>query len=198
MNNDVTEPQKRILAAIAIILKETSRPPAIREIAMQVGVTSTGYITYHLKQLEAKGYIKRTPHVSRGIILQSAPTDFTDPSASRIYGIPVLGKIAAGVPLEIAESSEVLDSINRDQYPDDTFALRVRGDSMIEDHILDGDYVLIAPTSAPEQHAIIVATHFTEGEHGAATLKRFLKHRTKVVLAPANANYASLHIPAAV
>lgn len=187
---DSAELQERILAIIARSLAAAGRPPTVREIGWQLGIASTGHVTYHLEQLIATGRLARTPHVSRGLTLLAAPP------APR--GIPVLGDIAAGVPLAIADSGDSLDTINREQYPIDTFALRVRGDSMIEDHILDGDYVLIAPTTAPEHRAIIVATHLTDGERGAATLKRFLKHRTKVVLAPANATYAPLHIPAAV
>lgn len=191
-DSDLSGIQQRILISFTKSLTIMGRPPTIREIGHQVGIASTGHVTYHLEHLIAKGFLARTPRVSRGLTLAVAPPEHVNPLPR---SIPVLGDIAAGTPLDIVETGDHLDTINPDQYPPDTFALRVRGDSMIEDHILDGDYVLIAPHQGPTNRAIIVATHLTAGERGAATLKRFLRTSTEVVLAPANAKYQPLHIP---
>lgn len=192
---DISAVQAQILTAFAAHVEATGRSPTVREIGVALGMTSTAHVTYHLQRLIAKGYLSRTPRVSRGLTLLRAPSDLLSVPFAPPPGIPILGDIAAGSPLDIAETGEVLAAVNPTQYPPATYALRVRGDSMIEDHILDGDYVLIDPKQEPTNRAVIVATHLTVGERGAATLKRL--HRTKmgIQLRPANARYAPLHIP---
>ena len=183
---------ERIFAIITATLMTTGRPPTQREIEQQLDSASIGHFTFHVEQVTAQG---RPSQVSCDPAFPLPPPDF--PSAPSC-DIPVLGTIAAGVPLDSAETSAVLVDIKGGPYPPDTFALQVRDDSLSEDHILTGDYVLITPTRVPKQRAIIVVTHLTAGEHGAAKLKRFVRKRTEIVLSTINASCAPLHIPVAV
>jgi repressor LexA len=184
-----------ILHAIENYRHEHGRPPTFREICSLVGVNSTSHVYHHVRELERQGLISREPHRSRGLL----PT--------RPEGLPILGTIAAGEPLEQFDSGEAelleLDELTTamNSVPGGTgrevYALRVHGTSMIEDGILDGDYVIIAPGSTAVNGAIAVAIQNTaNGGRGAATIKRFFKRPDCVQLQPANAALAARIVPA--
>ncbi len=162
---------------------EHGRPPTIREICAAVKINSTSHINYHLRILERQGLLRREPG-SRGF-MPTLPT-----------GLAVRGSIAAGEPLDLFgdDMPEMLefDAIAMTAIPIRTrreiYALRVRGDSMIEDGILNGDYVLIAPGTTVANGAIAIATrNSANGGRGAATLKRVFIHPDGIRLQPANA-----------
>src|SRR5438045_8213950 len=157
-----------------------------REIGRELQIASTGHVDYDLSMLEKKGWITRTAKKSRGIKLNRPTT-----------GIPVMGSIAAGEPLEIATDPEQVIDAGREIEQDNTYALIVKGRSMIEDHICDGDYVVIKPQNTCNNGDIVVAVRLQEGMSGSATLKRFFqeKDHDRVRLQPANSELEPIIIP---
>ena len=177
MPTGLSETQTKIYAFITKYMDENGRPPTNREIGKAVKIESTGHVDYHLGVLEKRGLIIRERKTSRGIAL---------PPDQR--GLPIHGAIAAGTPLDIYEEAqhEMLD-LGRHRR-DREYVLQVRGRSMIEDHIADGDYVLVDGDAQIEDGDIVVALHADgTGERGNATLKRIFKEADRVRLQPANA-----------
>jgi len=181
----------RILCAIEASWRADGRSPSYREIRATTGLRALSHAKYHVDELVAEGLLRRLPG-SRGLLpVQPA-------------GLPILGTIAAGDPLDLFEEGEfeVLrlpdqpsvssgHGLSHQRDTRDTYALRVRGDSMVEDGILDGDYVLIAP-SPVVQGTIAVAVHYTaNGGRGEATLKWVYVYEDEVHLRPANPAYAT-------
>jgi repressor LexA len=185
MAKDLSDPQTRILSFIEAYVRENGRPPTNREIGHEVGIGSTGHVDYHLTALEKKGYIQRTKKTSRGLRLlrESQP------------GLRIAGTIAAGSPLDIYDTgqAEVLD-LSQHQHE---YVLIVRGESMIEDHIADGDFVLVQADDNYHDGDIIVATHQqATGEGGAATLKRIYRESGRIRLQPANSTMEPIYVTA--
>lgn len=194
--------QAEVLGAIEAYVRRHDRPPTVREIGHDAGIASTGHVAHVLAALERRGYLTCEHGVARGIHLTRAP------------GVPILGTIAAGVPLDLFDGGppETLDlaahvrggarvRAGDGDAAGGEFALLVRGDSMIEDGIRDGDYVLVQRATAAPEGAIVVAVHLASagGERGAATLKRLQldRRRARVLLCPANAALQPLAISAA-
>ena len=178
--------QNRMFAFIVSYMKKEGMPPTNREIGRELHIASTGHVDYHLTCLEKKGYISRQPKKSRGIKLVNVAT-----------GIPVRGSIAAGQPLEIAPDPEQMIDVGQEMEHDNTYALIVKGRSMIEDHICDGDYVVIKPQDTCNNGDIVVAVHIHEGSSGSATLKRFFqeKEHNRIRLQPANSELEPIFVP---
>lgn len=176
-----TEPQKRIYDFIREYMQREGRPPTNREIGNSVGIKSTGHVDHHLSALEAKGWIISIQGVSRGIRLAK-------------QGIPVLGTIAAGQPLEffVDPDPDMIEMGGRASMQ--AFMLRVKGDSMVDDHIADGDYVLIEPDTDYHDGDIVVATHKIVEGGGAATLKRFYREKSRIRLQPANTAHQPIYV----
>ncbi len=185
-----SEIQRRMYDFIVNYMKAEGMPPTNREIGRELNIASTGHVDYHLTMLEKKGLISRQAKKSRGIKL-----------AKQNQGIPVMGAIAAGEPLdiypEVRESIEVGSSL---LDTENSYALVVRGRSMIEDHICDGDYVVIKPQSTCQNGDIVVALHREAGVSGSSTLKRFFqeKDHDRVRLQPANSELDPILIPKSV
>lgn len=181
----LSDNQARIYAFIEEYTRREGRPPTNREIGAAVGILSTGHVDYHLSVLEKKGVIHRDRKKSRGIRVVS----------QRPQGLPIAGTIAAGQPLEIsAESNETLDLASHTRE----YVLLVKGDSMIEDHIADGDYVLVDPDVYIAEGDVVVATRKTSnGQAGEATLKRLYREPGRIRLQPANATMSPIYIDAA-
>lgn len=173
--------QQRMYSFIKNYMRSEGMPPTNREIGREMKIASTGHVDYHLTMLEKKGLIARQPKKSRGIKL-----------TNQTYGISIMGAIAAGQPIEIFSDQDQLIDVGRDLEHDNTYALIVKGHSMIDDHICDGDYVVIKPQDTCENGDIVVAVHLPQGSTGSATLKRFFKELNKekelnqVRLQPAN------------
>ena len=179
--------QRRMYQFIDRYMKAEGMPPTNREIGREMKIASTGHVDYHLTMLEKKGMITRQPKKSRGIKLVKQTT-----------GIPVMGIIAAGQPLDIfGEADHSLDVNQEVVESEDTYALIVKGRSMIEDHICDGDYVVVKPQTTCQNGDIVVAVHMQEGVTGSATLKRFFqeKDHDRVRLQPANSELEPILIP---
>lgn len=184
MRDALSEKQSEILDFITKYMDENGRPPTNREIGKAVDIGSTGHVDYHLTVLERKGFIIRERKTSRGIAL---------PQEQR--GLPIEGEIAAGAPLAIYnEPRHAMLDLGRHRR-DREFVLQVRGRSMIEDHIADGDFVLVDREAQIDDGDIVVATHLDDtGELGNATLKRVYKEADRVRLQPANSEMEPIYI----
>jgi len=192
--------QKDILNYIEDFMARRGFPPAIRQIQETLGISSTSVVAYNLKALEGKGMLKREGKVSRGITIpQAAPARL-----SRQHGtqVPLLGVITAGQPLpnpeEIsAEAAETID-VPADVAPaerlQDVYALKVRGHSMIDALIDDGDIVLIRYQETAENGQMIAARI---EDDNAVTLKKFYKEGGRVRLQPANVTMDPIYVDAA-
>jgi len=184
MSRKLSERQNNILKYIKSYVDERGYPPSIREIGDRVGISSTSVVDYNLRVLERDGYIRRDREVSRGLELVSSQK--AKQAEPRVMRIPVVGTIAAGLPIEaIEDPSDVLE-LPAGSVPNDCFALRVRGQSMIEDHIDDGDLVVIRPQPRVDNGDIAVAIVADNTENGGATLKRFYLEGDRVRLQPRN------------
>jgi repressor LexA len=187
MDSRLSEPQARIYDFINEYIRLEGRPPTNREIGQAVGIHSTGHVDHHLTALEKKGAITRVRGKSRGIRV----------TESQGSGLRVVGAIAAGVPLDHYPDTEQETFDLGAHVTGRSYVLLVKGDSMIDDHIADGDFVLIDPDVPIENGAIVVATHInatTDG--GAATLKRLYREQGHVRLQPANATIDPIIIDA--
>src|SRR5579885_3168123 len=184
--DDMSAKQRAIYSFILEYIQAHGRPPTNREIGGAVGIESTGHVDYHLGVLQKKGYIEREGHTSRGIRLTR-------------QGLEVKGRIAAGQPLEIYDVPDQHIDLTRQAFTGKKYLLEVKGKSMIEDCIDDGDYVLIDQDAVSEPGDVIVACKRSadSSERGAATLKRFFKEKNRVELRPANSSMTSIFVDAA-
>jgi repressor LexA len=192
---ELTDRQKEILH---LILKETEVhgfPPTIREIGHEMGIRSTNGVNDHLKALERKGYLVRGEQQSRSLVPTKRARLVLGLGARKDSGtieVPLLGKVAAGAPLLATENVE--DSVRIDSFliggsGKEVFALRVKGDSMIEDGIFDGDYLFVQKTATASPGEIVVA--LIEDE---ATVKRYYPEHGRVRFQPANASMQPIYV----
>ena len=184
--------RQRILEAIAELTDRNHRPPTNRELGMFLGGKSTGHIDYHLRILRQQGKIHHDAKKSRGIALADGFEREVMPMGGA--QVPVMGTIAAGKPIEAV--------LERDQYVtvpgvqgSDLFALRVRGKSMIDDLIDDGDVVVCRRQDSAQNGDTVVAL-ITSGptESGEATLKRFYREADRIRLEPRNPTMQPLYV----
>ncbi len=185
----LTRRQRQVLDFIARFLEERSYCPSYEEIGEGLGLSSLATVHKHISTLEAKGFLSRGEHQSRSLELGSK--FLQERRRSRAAGLPLVGRIAAGRPVEAVETVETL-SLHDFARQKDVFVLQVRGDSMVEEHILDGDYILVEKTEKAHNGDIVVA--LVEGTD--ATLKRFYREGERVRLQPSNAAMEPLVVPA--
>lgn len=180
----LSDRQRHILDFISRYIADHDRPPTNREIGQAMGIASTGHVDYHLSVLAKKGYIEREANTSRGLKL----TSVAEPHPRRrVYQVPVVGLIAAGAPIEAISDPNDAVELSDDFAAEDAYALRVRGKSMIEDLIDDGDLVVVKPTQTAQNGDVVVALLINgASEHGEATLKRYYRERDHIRLQPAN------------
>ncbi len=183
--------KQRIIDYIAATVRESGYPPSVREIAAAVGLASTSAVHHHLSALEKDGLLHRDATQSRALRLTPAAMlsggtgsgMLAHGQAHDARAIPVIGEIAAGGPIEAyqdaSETVTIPDLINTTAG---TYVLRVRGDSMVDAHIMDGDLVVIREQQTARDGDIVVA----QVEENAVTLKRFFKERDRIRLQPAN------------
>jgi len=172
--------QQEIIEFIKSEINRKGYPPSVREIGKAVGLKSTSTVHGHLSRLEKKGYIRRDPTKPRAIeVLNNDKRDLSD-----VIKLPVIGKVTAGSPILAVENIDEYYSIPRDLivgYEGESFILKVRGESMINAGILDGDYIIVRKQSYADNGDIIVA--LIEDE---ATVKRFFKESDHIRLQPEN------------
>lgn len=176
----LTAQQQRVLALIRTAIEETGLPPTRAEISTKLGFRSANAAEEHLKALARKGAIEMLPGTSRGIRLTGAEPQ----------GLPIIGRVAAGSPILAQEHIEDYCAIPGDFFhPQADFLLEVRGDSMINLGIFDGDYIAVHKTDVARNGDIVVAR---VGEE--VTVKRYEKQRTKVLLHPENDDYSPIEV----
>jgi repressor LexA len=177
------EKQEKILRVIEQAVREQGYPPTVREIGAAVGLCSPASVQGHLASLEAKGYIRRGPSKRRALeVIRASGAQRPRHSLQQVPQIPVVGRIAAGIPLLAEENIE--ESISIPAFlgePEECFALRVTGTSMIKAGILDGDLVVVKRQETADDGDIVVALLDEE-----ATLKRFFRESDTVRLQPEN------------
>ena len=172
--------QQQILDFIKQHIQSKGSAPTLREIADAIGVNSLATVHEHLQTLTTKGLIKRKSGRVRSIDLK-IPMDFSSSGME----VPILGFIAAGLPIEPYTDPNATMSIPHSftSTKKRNYVLQVKGESMIEDGIMDGDYVVIEQTETANNGDIVVALL----DNGMATLKRYYKEATRIRLEPANA-----------
>ena len=201
MPERLTQRQRDILDFISSSIDRRGYPPTLREIGEHFGIQSTNGVNDHLKALEKKGFLAREGLKSRAMRPMSAPASGTGSSrvvsptvglrlGEEMVEVPVVGRVAAGQPLLAVENVE--DTVRVDRFflgaagaasGREIFALRVKGESMIEDGILDGDYV-IAVQQVTASNGDVVVAGIPGGE---ATVKRYSARGGSITLTPANA-----------
>ena len=205
MTRHDTERRKKILESIARIVAERGYPPSVREIAEAVGLASPSAVHHHLTALERDGMIERGSHSSRALRLtvradaelglparrpvpaeRSRVTPFRMPMERDRLALPIIGEIAAGQPIEAYATLDVPRSL---EARDDSYVLRVRGKSMIDDLIDDGDFVIVQPQATAHDGDIVVALL----EDNGVTLKRFYREKDRIRLQPANAEMEPIY-----
>jgi repressor LexA len=174
-HDTLTPRQREIYNFIRSKIQGRGYGPTVREIGLQFQIKSPNGVMCHLKALQKKGLIHREPNMSRAIQL------LDDPTMAPPAGLKLVGRIAAGQPLEAVEQDEELVFTDW-EGAEDKFALRVTGESMIDEHIADGDYVVIQRQEQARDGQIVAV----RDDDGEATLKRFFKERNRVRLEPAN------------
>jgi repressor LexA len=186
----LTKRQKQVLDFIAGFVDEQGYCPSYDEIARGLELASLATVHKHISVLETKGYLKRGFNQSRS--LELAPKYLAEHRRPRMGAeIPLLGRIAAGFPVETVEQRETLNFADF-VGSGNTFALEVRGDSMIDDHICDGDVILVERVQQAVDGDIVVA--LVAGNE--TTLKRFYREGEMVRLQPANAALEPIRVPA--
>ncbi|MGI6036540.1 MAG: transcriptional repressor LexA [Limnochordia bacterium] len=175
----LTKRERQMLDYIKVHIQERGFPPSIREIGQAVGLKSSSSVHGYLVRLENKGLIRRDPAKPRTIEV----CNFGDFAPGRIVQVPVVGKVTAGQPILAVEHIEEYFPLPAEVTQDaDVFMLRVRGESMIEAGILEGDYVVVRKQNAADDGDIVVALLGDE-----ATVKTFYLEEDGIRLQPANA-----------
>ncbi len=183
----LTRRQKQILDFIESFLDAHGYSPSFEEIAAEFGFRSLATVHEHLSYLEAKGYIRKSYNESRSIEL--ARTEFRLAAVE----LPLLGRVAAGEPIEAIEESEML-AVPEEMVGarGEHYVLRVRGDSMIDEHIRDGDYVVVQSRQTAHNGEMVIA--LVDGEN--ATMKKYYRDGNgRVRLQPANSQVSPLLYP---
>src|SRR5581483_8989114 len=180
--DELSDKQARILDFIQNFHAKNQRPPTNREIGRGVGIRSTSHVNYHLRILEEKGFIERIRNTSRGLRLKTGAHN-----ENELRHVPFWGRIAAGAPIEAVGLNDEVVPVAADYAPEGTYALKVKGQSMIDALIDDGDIVIVQPTNTAENGEMVVALLTdSKGMHPEATLKRFYREKDRIRLQPAN------------
>src|SRR5207302_1718062 len=182
LTNELTERQTRILNYIRDVSKSRNYPPSVREIGEAVGLSSSSTVHNHLNQLERRGLIHRDPSKSRTV--QLVEDSEIEAKRRSSVAVPVVGNVAAGQPILAEQNIEDTIVLSSDVVQDGWFLLRVRGDSMVNAGILDGDLVLVKPQQDAPDGTIVVALMEDE-----ATCKRLRRSNGKIVLEAENPSY---------
>jgi len=182
LTDQLTDRQAKILDYIRYVTKVRNYPPSVREIGEAVGLSSSSTVHNHLNQLERRGLIKRDPSKSRTVQLVSDAE--VDNQRRNAVAVPIIGNVAAGAPILAEQNVEDHLLLSPELAQDGYFLLKVRGDSMINAGILDGDMVLVRPQQEATNGSIVVALVDNE-----ATVKRYERGNGHVKLIAENPAY---------
>lgn len=185
---ELTKRQQEILDFIRGELHRCGYPPSVREIGEAVGLSSSSTVHSHLAALEAKGFIRRDPSKPRALEV----LDFRETERGIDYGqisvVPLVGQVAAGSPILAAENIESTISLPAELAGDNTFILKIRGESMIEAGIMDGDFVVVRQQQTADNGEIVVAMI-----DDSATVKTFYREADRVRLQPENSSMEPIY-----
>jgi len=185
---DLTARQRQILDFIRSEIHRRGFPPSVREIGEAVGLSSSSTVHAHLAALEAKGYLRRDPSKPRALEV----LDYRDTERAIDYGgvraVPLVGQVAAGSPILAAENIEQTMPLPAEFAGDEAFILRVRGESMIDAGIMDGDFVVVRQQPTASNGDIVVA--MIEDD---ATVKTFHREADRIRLQPENATMEPIY-----
>jgi repressor LexA len=181
----VTRRQKELLDYLRVYIDAHGYAPTLDEIGKHFALASLATVHKHLQNLERKGRIRRLANHSRALELVSESDN------GRATKIALLGRVAAGTPIEPIETAETVTIPEEMLGRGETFALRVRGDSMVNEGILDGDLVVVESRPEADNGATVVAL-----VRGEATVKKLYRERRKIRLVPANEKLAPMVVPA--
>ena len=184
MPSELTERQQAILDFVTEYVDDNGFPPSVREIGRHFGIYPAT-VQDHISALERKGYLHKKRFQSRTL---SVPASSRPPSSIE-RGIPIVGRVAAGLPLLAQENIEDMIQLPKDWAPAGAFLLKVQGNSMEGAHILDGDYVLVHPRQTAANGEIVVALIGDE-----ATVKRFYRTAQGITLKAENPKYKPIEI----
>lgn len=204
----LTDPQIRVLEVLDRFQRKSGYPPSIREIKDKAQLSSTSVVNYYLDQLEDMGYIERDEHVSRGIRLVKSLAEIIPTAANRIHqvvsetlSIPVVGRIFASEPVPVPASDfsytdfensvDVALSMLPEREVDKLYALEVRGDSMIDAMVYEGDIVIMKPTKEVHNGDMVAIWLDDKDE---TTLKYFYLENGRVRLQPANPTMNAIYV----
>jgi repressor LexA len=179
-----TRKQKIILDAVQLYIAETGQAPTLQEIARRCHLSSLATVHRHLALLQERGLLRRRKSRRRGIELKPAAL------AALAVAVPLAGNIAAGRPIEAVQGEEKLEIPRELARRTGTFALRVKGDSMRDEQIHDGDFVVLEERDHARDGEVVVA--LIDGRE--ATLKTFKKERGRIRLQPANPSVAPIYV----
>jgi len=184
--------QKQILDYIGQTISKYGSAPTLTEIANFLGLSSLSTVHEHLAVLEKKGLIRRYRGAVRGIELLDREEDKKMSSKNSLIELPVLGFIACGEPIEPYTDPNATVAVNSNlvKSGDKSFVLQAKGDSMIDDGILNGDYVVVKEQQSAYNGDIVVAVL----RNGFATLKRFYKEANRIRLQPANSTMSPIYV----
>jgi repressor LexA len=182
----LTKRQRDILDYLNDFITQHGYAPSLEEIGRRFGLSSLATVHKHLTNLQGKGFIKRAWNRSRSV--EVVPTR----TGGRSLELPLLGYVAAGMPIEAVASAETISVPEDFVGKRDTYVLRVRGDSMIDEQIRDGDYVIVEDRKTAENGETVVA--LLQGSD--VTLKKFYRENGHVRLQPANPTMKPLVVPA--
>ncbi|HEX9221918.1 MAG TPA: transcriptional repressor LexA [Candidatus Acidoferrales bacterium] len=188
----LTKRQKEVLDFLVSFLNKHGYSPSFEEMAKSLKLTSLATVHKHVTTLEKKGFIRRGYNQSRSIEVTQLPKPVREQVIARqTMELPLAGRIAAGRPLEAVEERETI-SLGDFAHARNCFVLQVKGNSMIEDHILDGDFIVVEQTQVANPGEIVVALV----RDSEATLKRFYREAGgKIRLQPANSELQPLVVP---
>jgi repressor LexA len=190
VNTRLSPRQERMIQFIREFRARHGYPPTVREIGAAAGISSTSVVDYNLNILEKAGIIKRDREISRGIDLIGEAGEMQS-----AFSVPIVGQIAAGQPIEALEGTVETLALSAELAPEGAYALRVKGRSMIEDLIDDGDLVIVKPQPTAENGEIVVALIRDEtNPEGSATLKRLYREAGRVRLQPRNPDMAPIYV----
>jgi repressor LexA len=180
----LTKRQREIFSYVDRFIRSHGYAPSLEEIALAVGLSSLATVHKHLKNLEAKGVIRRLWNRGRSI-------EIALPQTPSSVELPLLGEVAAGKPIEAVEDRQTLSVPEEFLRSNETFVLRVRGNSMIDENIRDGDFIIVERRSSAENGETVVALM-----HGnEVTVKKFYRENGQIRLQPANERMQPLILP---
>jgi repressor LexA len=186
-SHELTSEQERVYSFIVKHRQDNRFPPTIREIAGGLGYKSPNNVRQHLRLIEQKGFIRLLAGKARGIEI-TGPIPPDDDFTNSNFGVPIIGTVAAGVPITAIENIEGYLTLDKSIFKGEgLFALRVKGDSMIGIGILSGDIVVVRRKSTAENGEVVVVVI-----DGDATLKRFIKENNKICLRAENPSFSDI------